>query len=246
MNCLGDTFYMCLRPGFALSITLERWNGEVCLKFRLEEDMHNYIINTFMMTSSNGNIFRVTVPLYGEFTGPGEFPTQRPVTRSFDVFFDLRLNKRLSKQPWGWWFETQSCPLWRHHNGPLRTWRCTRLVVVILFMWSFPFHKIWFVLCAYDETATNYQLIALTICRCIIRLWSLNLSETLVRGYLCILWIKCVYILWNECIAKVFLNTTLKYIILSFAQLLHTKLPGGHMYITVRDRCRLGSPPISY
>ena len=26
----------------------------------------------------------------------GEFPAQRPVTRSFDVFFDLRLNKRLS------------------------------------------------------------------------------------------------------------------------------------------------------
>ena len=45
------------------------------------------------MTSSNGNIFRVTGPLCGEFTGPGEFPTQRPVTRSFDVFFDLRLNK---------------------------------------------------------------------------------------------------------------------------------------------------------
>ena len=52
-----------------------------------------------MMTSSNGNIFRVTGPLCGEFTGPGEFPTQRPVTRSSDVFFDLRLNKRLSKQP---------------------------------------------------------------------------------------------------------------------------------------------------
>ena len=29
---------------------------------------------------------------------PGEFPAQRPVTRGFDVFFDLRLNKRLSKQ----------------------------------------------------------------------------------------------------------------------------------------------------
>ena len=29
---------------------------------------------------------------------PGEFPAQRPVTRSFDVFFDLRPNKRLSKQ----------------------------------------------------------------------------------------------------------------------------------------------------
>ena len=69
-----------------------------------------------MMTSSNGNIFRVTGHLCGEFTGPGEFPTQRPVTQSFDVFFDLRLNKRLSKQRWGWWFETLSRPLWRHRN----------------------------------------------------------------------------------------------------------------------------------
>ena len=47
---------------------------------------------------------------------PGDFPAQRPVTRSFDVFFDLRLNKRLSKQSWAWWFETPSCPLWRHCN----------------------------------------------------------------------------------------------------------------------------------
>ena len=38
------------------------------------------------MTSSNGNIFRVTGLKCGEFIGPGEFPTQRPVTRSFDVF----------------------------------------------------------------------------------------------------------------------------------------------------------------
>ena len=42
---------------------------------------------------------------------PGEFPTQRPVTRSFDVSFDLRLNKRLSQQTLGWWFETPSSPL---------------------------------------------------------------------------------------------------------------------------------------
>ena len=69
-----------------------------------------------MMTSSNGNIFRVTGPLCGEFTGPGEFPTQRTVTRSFVVFFDLRLNKRLSKQPSGWWFETLSWSLWRQCN----------------------------------------------------------------------------------------------------------------------------------
>ena len=47
---------------------------------------------------------------------PGEFPTQRPVTRSFDVYFVLSPNKRLSKQSWGWWFETLSPPLWRHRN----------------------------------------------------------------------------------------------------------------------------------
>ena len=64
----------------------------------------------------------------------GEFPTQRPVTRSFDVFFDLRLNKQLSKQSSGWWFETPPSPLWRHCNVLLccqhraswwrGTWRC--------------------------------------------------------------------------------------------------------------------------
>ena len=47
---------------------------------------------------------------------PVEFPAQTPVTRSFDAFFDLRLNKRLSKQLWSWWFEKLSCPLWRHCN----------------------------------------------------------------------------------------------------------------------------------
>ena len=46
----------------------------------------------------------------------GEFPAQRPVTRNFDVFLDLSLNKQLSKQSWGWWFETPSRPLWRHCN----------------------------------------------------------------------------------------------------------------------------------
>ena len=46
----------------------------------------------------------------------GEFPAQRPVTRILDVFFDLRLNKRLYKQSCGWWFETPSGPLWRHCN----------------------------------------------------------------------------------------------------------------------------------
>ena len=36
----------------------------------------------------------------------GEFPSQRPVMRSFDVFFDLRVNKQLSRQSRRRWFET--------------------------------------------------------------------------------------------------------------------------------------------
>ena len=46
-----------------------------------------------------------------------EFPAQRPVTRGFYAFFDLRLNKRLRKQSWGWWCETPSHSPWRHCDG---------------------------------------------------------------------------------------------------------------------------------
>ena len=71
---------------------------------------------------------------------PGGFPAQRPVARSFDVFLDLCLNKRLSKQSWGWWFETPACPLWRHCNSLLlckryfqnRDGKCCILVEVSL------------------------------------------------------------------------------------------------------------------
>ena len=43
-----------------------------------------------------------------------EFRSQRSVTRSFDGFFYLCLNKRLSRESWGWWYETPSESLWRH------------------------------------------------------------------------------------------------------------------------------------
>ena len=59
--------------------------------------------------------FCIAGPLCGEFTG--EFPSQRPVTWSFYVFFDLRLNKRLSKQSGRRYFETLSRPLWRHSSA---------------------------------------------------------------------------------------------------------------------------------
>ena len=52
----------------------------------------------------------------------GEFHSQRPVTGTFDVFIYLRLNKRLCKQSWGWWFETSSRPLLRHCNDLFTEW----------------------------------------------------------------------------------------------------------------------------
>ena len=70
-----------------------------------------------MMTSSNGTFSVLLAPCAGNSPVSGEFPTQRTVTRSFYIFFDLRLNKRLSKQSCGWWFETQSSSLWRHCYG---------------------------------------------------------------------------------------------------------------------------------
>ena len=51
----------------------------------------------------------------------GEFTSQRPVTRSFDVFFDLHLNKRLGIQSRRRWFETLSRSLWRHSTEMMTT-----------------------------------------------------------------------------------------------------------------------------
>ena len=69
-----------------------------------------------MITSSNGTFSCVTVLCAGNSPITGEFSSQRPVTRSYGIFFDLRPNKRMSKQSWGWWFETPSRSLWRHCN----------------------------------------------------------------------------------------------------------------------------------
>ena len=70
-----------------------------------------------MMTSSNGSIFGITGPLCGISPVTSEFPFQKPVTRRFVAFFYQRLNKQLSKQSWGRWFETPPCPIWHHCNA---------------------------------------------------------------------------------------------------------------------------------
>ena len=74
-------------------------------------------------------VIRVSSICVGNSPVTGEFPTQRPVTRSFDVSFDPRMDIRLSKQSWGWWFEIPSRPLWRHCN--------VKSIVVLLQSWLF-------------------------------------------------------------------------------------------------------------
>ena len=83
----------------------------------LVSDAHNALIKAliYMMTSSNGNIFRVTGPLSGKFIGHRWFP----LTKASDAelwFYYLGLNNRLSKQFTRRWFDTPSCSLWHHYN----------------------------------------------------------------------------------------------------------------------------------
>ena len=61
------------------------------------------------------HFFLVTGPLWGEFIGHRWNPLTKASEAEPWCFFNLRLNKRLSKQSWGWWFETLRS-LWRHCN----------------------------------------------------------------------------------------------------------------------------------
>ena len=94
----------------------------------------------------------------------GEFPAQRPVTRSFDVLIVLRLNKRLSKQSWGWWFETLSCPLWRLSN-------VTKLTLLLLL---FSSGDRFLSFSSYTSVCCNY--IQYTYLEYILHIWWSNMT----------------------------------------------------------------------
>ena len=84
------------------------------------------IRSQIMMTSSNENIFRVNGLCVGNSPVTDEFSSQRPVTWGFDVFFDLRLNKRLSQQS---------------RRGDLRRHRVHYDVTVM--SWALPCSMMW-------------------------------------------------------------------------------------------------------
>ena len=82
------------------------FNMRVLITYRMD-----FVI---LMMSSNGNTSRVTGHLCGEFTGPQWIPDTKAVDAELWCFL---WSARLSKQSWGWWFETPSCSLWRHCNA---------------------------------------------------------------------------------------------------------------------------------
>ena len=81
---------------FILFIKTHFYGGALTSHFMEEHSSPTSIFPVFMMTSSNGNMFRVTgfcagnSPMTaGNSPVTGEFPSHKPVTRSFDIFFDL-------------------------------------------------------------------------------------------------------------------------------------------------------------
>ena len=66
-----------------------------------------------MMTSSN---FRVTGPLWGEFTAHQWIPLTKASDAELWCYFDLRMNQRLSQPSRRRWFQTPSRSVWRHRN----------------------------------------------------------------------------------------------------------------------------------
>ena len=102
---------------FILFIKTRIYGGALTSHFMEEHSSPTSIFLVFMMTSLNGNMFCVTgfcagnSPVTaGSSPVTSEFPSHRPVTRSFDVFFDLRLKQRV-------WVNNQDAGVLRRHRA---------------------------------------------------------------------------------------------------------------------------------
>ena len=127
----AHTFYVCLqcyaRKRRRIMVNCFRYQYQMCRFSPLLHGVRNMVCNMYDLKHTwwrhQMETFSALLAIcVGNSPVTGEYPAQRPVTRSFDVFFDLRLHERLSKQSWGWWFETLSRPLWRHSNARVWFW----------------------------------------------------------------------------------------------------------------------------
>ena len=120
---------MPIRWGFGLI----RWRTACCIVSHSRRVATSWFIILSFITSSLVITTRATLlahddvikwkhfPRHWTFVRGFHRPRWIPKTKASDTklwcFFYLRLNKRLSKQPWGWWFEMLSWSLWRHCYG---------------------------------------------------------------------------------------------------------------------------------
>ena len=96
-------------------VTTGRWY-HAAMSYMYQGDIEPCLTFASTMTSWNGNIFRVTDPLCGEFIDHRWIPLRKASDAELWCFVDLSLNKRLSKQSWSWWFETPLRSSLRHRN----------------------------------------------------------------------------------------------------------------------------------
>ena len=146
------------------------------------------------------------------------FPAQRPVIRSFDVFFDLHLIKWLSKQSWGWWLEMPSHSLWCHsneftwcHKGPVIVRRAGLLWSQQDFEWrrSVPLFKcltvlefsfILFNLClliTFFIFIMNYVPIVTFWIFTYHKIWILSIMFCSIWSYWIIYFLACLEVSWR-------------------------------------------------
>ena len=114
VKVLSEFETRCAQNQWMIEVDLLPWCIKGDLKF--QKLVYMSLLAVLMMMSSNGNIsaLRALCERNPPFTGG--FHSQRTATRSFDLLFDVRLNKRLYKQSRFRWFETSWRSLSRHCN----------------------------------------------------------------------------------------------------------------------------------
>ena len=116
---IGDilTCYRYLPTWNLQVLTFVKTTKEIGIELQNSLTINTFVnVSIFMMTSSNGNIFRITGHLCGEFTGHRWILHTKASDTELWSFLWSASEYRSSKQSWGWWFETLSCPLRRHRN----------------------------------------------------------------------------------------------------------------------------------
>ena len=124
---------MLYSPFDTTRISFDIWIQKTYLWAKSKSEVYfTWRITSVRNWRKNTNIMEICLHEWWRFhieTFPRYWPSVRGIRQSsvnsphkdqwrgaLIFFFDLRLNKRLCKQWWGWWFETQSRPFWRHCN----------------------------------------------------------------------------------------------------------------------------------